>query len=453
MWNPLSMTSLEIPVDPETPEVRVRAADRYSLPLVRAIVKRPRLTEAVFSRTRWGNMFAEGMAENPYAAYAPIVADGPVVWSPWYQQFFVTGYDEARAVLSSDAMEVTTQREVVLACNPHAKMSDTSKALFRKFLLFVDPPDHTRLRSLVSRAFTPKQMGRMEGDVERLAIDLLDAVDDQPTPDLFAAYNAPLPIHAISVLLGIPEERWPFTVEVSQALFEYLNPFPDFDVDQVDGLLQEGVAYLDELAEERRLDPRDDLLSALVHAETDEGRLDRFEVVAMAMFVMFAGHETTSGALGLSMVAMARNPEQRRLVMNDPSLWPNAVEEFLRYDPPLHVDPRAAKDDVVIGGVEIRAGRRLAVMLAAANRDPNRFDAPDELRLDREDPRPLSFGHGIHHCIGAALARMQLRTGLRVFLDRFGEYEIDDAAIEWKAHPVLRGPIVLPVSRAVSSSS
>jgi len=391
-------------------------------------------------------MFADGMAENPYAAYAPIVADGPVAWSPWYQQFFITGYEEARAVLSSDAMEVTTQREVILAVAPHSKMSDTSKALFRNFLLFVDPPDHTRLRSLVSRAFTPKQMRQIETDVERLAVDLLDAVAEQETPDLFAAFNAPLPIHTISQLLGIPEERWPFTVEVSQAIFDYLNPFPDFDVERVDQLLQEGVAYLDELAEERRLDPQDDLLSALVHAETDEGRLDRFEVVAMAIFLMFAGHETTSGALGLSMVAMARNPDQRRLVMQDPTLWPNAVEEFLRYDPPLHVDPRAAKEDVEIGGVTIKAGRRLTVLLAAANRDPNRYEAPDELRLDREDPRPLSFGHGIHHCIGAALARMQMRTGLRVFLDRFGEYEIDNAAIEWKAHPALRGPIVLPVS-------
>lgn len=427
----------------------MRASDRYSLPLVRAVVKRPRLTEAVFGRTRWGNIFAEGMAEDPFAAYAPIVADGPVVWSPWYQQFFVTGYDEAREVLSSGAMEVTTQREVVLACAPHSKMSDTSKALFRKFLLFVDPPDHTRLRALVSRAFTPKQMQRMEGDVRRLANQLLDDVADHPTPDLFEAFNAPLPIHAISVLLGIPEDHWPFTVEVSQALFEYLNPFPDFDVEHVDKMLCEGVAYLDSLAEERRLDPRDDLLSALVHAETDDGRLDRFEVVAMAMFVMFAGHETTSGALGLSMVAMARNPEQRRLLMAEPSLWPNAIEEFLRYDPPLHVDPRAAKEDVTIGGVEIKAGRRLAVLLAAANRDPRRHTDPDELRLDREDPRPVSFGHGIHHCIGAALARMQMQTGLQVFLERFGEYEIDEAAIEWKAHPVLRGPIVLPVTRAL----
>lgn len=445
------MAALEIPADHTT--TRVRASDRYSLPVVRAIVKRPRLTEAVFGRTRWGNIFAPGIEENPYRAYEPIVADGPVAWSPWYQQYFITGYDEARDVLSSEKMEVTTQREVILACRPHSRMSDTSKALFRKFLLFVDPPDHTRLRSLVSRAFTPKQMRRIEADVERIAIGLLDGIADQPAPDVFRAFNAPLPIHTISELLGIPEEEWPLTVEVSEALVDYLNPFPDFEPARVDGLLEEGVRLLHGLAEARRMDPRDDLLSALVHAETDEGRLDRFEVVAVAMFLMFAGHETTSGALGLAMVHMAANPDQRRLVMDDPELWPNAVEEFLRYDPPLHVDPRAAKEDVEIGGVSIAAGKRLTVLIGAANRDPRQFDAPDELRLDRENPRPISFGHGIHHCIGAALARMQMRTGLRVFLDRFGEYEIDPGSIEWKGHPALRGPVVLPVERAVSPSS
>lgn len=446
------MADLVIPPDLGDPNVRVRATDKYSLPVVRAIVKRPRLTEAVFGRTRWGNIFTDEMAADPYWAYEPMMADGPVAWSPWYQQFLVTGYDEAREVLSSDAMEVSTQREVVLAVAPHAKMSDTSKALFRKFLLFVDPPDHTRLRSLVSRAFTPKQMRRMETDVERLANGLLDEVADQDEPEMFAAFNAPLPIHTISVLLGIPEERWPFTVDVSNALLDYLNPFPDFDLVETDRLLHDGALYLDELAEERRRNPQDDLLSALVHAQTDEGRLDRFEVVAMAMFLMFAGHETTSGSLGLAMVHLARNPDQRRLVIDDPDLWPNAVEELLRYDPPLHVDPRAAKRDVTIGGVEIKAGKRITVMLGAANRDPRQYDEPDRLVLDRADPRPISFGHGIHHCIGAALARMQMRVGLRVFLERLGDYTIDDDAIEWKGHPVLRGPVGLPVRRGATTS-
>lgn len=438
-----------VPPELRVAPISVSAADRYSLPAMRSLIRRPRLTEAILGRSRWGNIFTEEMQVDPFPFYEPIMADGPVAWSPWYQQYFVVGYEEARFALSSDALEVTTQREVVLAVKPHRDMSDLSKALFRKFLLFVDPPDHTRLRSLVSRTFTPKRMERLESDVETLAAGMLDAVDDDPEPDLFAALNAPLPIHTISVMLGIPKESWPLTVDVSNALVDYLNPIPmePWDAAEVDRLIGEGAALLNELAESRQAEPQDDLMSALVHASSDEGKLSRFEVVAMAMFLMFAGHETTSGSLGLAMHHLAQNPDQRRLVMDDPSLWPNAVEELLRFDPPLHVDPRAAKRDIEIGGIEIAAGKRVLVMLAAANRDPLRYDRPNELLVDRENPLPISFGHGIHHCIGAALARMQMRVGLRVFLERFGEYTIDVDAIDWKSHAALRGPIGLPVRR------
>ena len=335
------MADLDVPPELRTAPISVSAADRYSLPAVRALVKRPRLTEAIMGRSRWGNIFADRYMADPFPAYRPIMDDGPVAWNGLYQQFFVTGYEEARFALSSDALEVTTQREVVLAVKPHRDMSDLSKALFRKFLLFVDPPDHSRLRSLVSRTFTPKRMERLEPEVEALATGMLDAVDDDPEPEMFSALNAPLPIHTISVLLGIPEASWPLTVDVSNALVDYLNPVPrqPWDVAEVDRLIGEGAALLNELAEARQADPRDDLMSALVHASSDEGKLTRFEVVAMAMFLMFAGHETTSGSLGLAMHHLARHPNQRRLVAADPSLWPNAIEELLRLDPPLHVDP------------------------------------------------------------------------------------------------------------------
>jgi cytochrome P450 len=350
-------------------------------------------------------------------------------------------------VLSSPAVEVSTQREVVLAIRPHSVMSENSKELFRHFLLFVDPPDHTRLRSLVSRAFTPRQMERIEPEVERIAEALLDRIADDPRPDLFAGYNAPLPIQVISALLGIPEERWPFTVELSRALITYLDPFPEFEPAEVDAMLNRGVQFFDDLIEERRASPQDDLISALVAAADDDDRLTRFETIAMAMFLMFAGHETTSGSLGNSMVALARFPEQRALIRDNPELWPNAVEELLRWDAPLQVDPRAAREDLEVGGRTIKAGKRIVVMLGAANRDRRRWPDADELRLDRDDPRPISFGHGIHHCIGAALARMQMRIGLRVFLDRFGDYEVDSDAVVWKEHAVLRGPVELPIIR------
>ena len=427
-------------------EIDVKASDRFSLPIVRAIVKRPRLTEAVFGRTRWGNSFGEDSARWPYPAYEPMRADGPVAWNPWFQMWFVTGYDEAREVLSSPAVEVATQREVILAVKPHSGMSENAKELFRHFLLFVDPPVHSRLRALVSRVFTPRQMQRIEPEVERIANRLLDEIQSEACPDLFAGYNAPLPIHVISALLGIPEERWPFTVELSDALTLFLDPFPDFDAVEVDAMLNRGLQFFDDLIEERRVSPQDDLISDLVAAEADDDRLSRFETVAVVMFLMFAGHETTSGSLGNSMVALAEFPDQRALLRDRPELWPNAVEELLRWDAPLQIDPRAAREDFEVGGQTIKAGKRILVMLGGANRDTRRWPDANELHVDREDPRPISFGHGIHHCIGAALARMQMRIGLRVFLERFGDYTIDESAVVWKEHAALRGPIMLPVS-------
>jgi cytochrome P450 len=431
--------------------VTVSRLDRLSLPLVRSIVAKPRLTELFFGRTRWGNQFTPESSSNPYRTHEVIRADGPITWHPLYRQWFVTGYDEVMSVLSSPDVIVGGQRELVLACRPHSKMSPHCRDLMRKFLLFVDPPDHTRLRRLVSGAFSPRQVGRLEAAAERQAKKLLGSTGSGPCTDMFATFNAPFPIQVIADLLGIPEEDWEWTRKLSDALTQFLDPFPDFDVAAVDAMLGDGIAYFDQLVESRRAVPTDDLISALVAAEDDEDRLDRFETVAIVMFLMFAGHETTSGMLGNAMLALAKFPEQRALIRSDPDLWPNAVEELLRYDTALQIDPRAAGDDFVVGGKTIKKGQNIILMLGAANRDPCRWPDADVLRLDRVDPRPISFGHGVHHCLGAALARMELRVGLRHFVDEFGDYTIDPDLVEWKEHMVLRGPITLPVRRGPRS--
>jgi len=436
--------SLKVPSTGGPPPSRL---DRTALRIVREIGKRPRLAQAILSPTRWGNQFTEENLANPYPMHQVIRADGPVVWNPWYQQWFVTGYDEAQEVLSSSATTVAAQRDLVLACPPHVDMSDASAELIRHFLLLVDPPVHTRLRRLVSGAFTPRQIRRIEESAAQMAAELLDGLADQDEIDMFAAFNAPFPINVIAELLGIPREHWGFTTELSLALTAFLDPFPEFDPPDIDATLQEGIEFFDSLIDARRDEPGDDLLSALLHAEADDDRLDRFETIAVAMFLMFAGHETTSGLLGNAMLALAGFPDQRAMIRADPSLWPNAVEELLRFDTALQIDPRAAAEDFTVGGRRIKAGQNIIVMLGAANRDPRRYDDPDELRLDRVDPRPISFGHGIHFCIGASLARMEIRVGLSAFVERFGDYTIDRDAMEWKNHMVLRGPVKVPLTR------
>lgn len=439
---PISADALVV-ADGRTP----RLIDRLTLPAVREVSTRPRLTDAVFRFNRWGNVFTPENSFDPYLTHDRIRADGPVCWNGGFQQWFVTGYDEVVEILTSSAATVRGQTELVLACRPHSKMSPPVRGLMRKFLLFVDPPDHTRLRRLVSRAFSPRQVARLEAASERQAALLLDEIADNPTPEMFAAFNAPFPIRVISELLGIPEDLWPWSQRLSDGLTAFLNPFPDFDRDEIDALLVEGINTFDDLIEERRASPTDDLISALVTAEDDGDRLDRYETIATLMFLMFAGHETTSGVLGNAIVGLARFPDQRELIRNQPELWPNAVEEFLRWDTALQIDPRQAAADIEVGGQRIRQGQNILLMLGAANRDPRRYQAPDELRLDRSEPRPISFGHGPHYCLGAALARMELRVGLKLVVERFGDFTVELGEVEMKEHMVLRGPVRLPIRR------
>jgi cytochrome P450 len=214
----------------------------------------------------------------------------------------------------------------------------------------------------------------------------------------------------------------------------------------VDATAQEIITCFGELADDRLVRPQDDLLTTLASAAS-EGHLSRLELISLLMILLLAGHETTTGALGNALVALARHPDQRDLVRRRPDLWPNAVEELLRFDPVVQTDPRAAFGDVTIGGRTIKKGQNLTVMLGAVNRDPRRFTAPDELRLDRDDPSPLSFGHGVHHCIGAALVRTEMRIALPALLRTFGDCVILEDQLDWKRSIAFRGPSRLRIRR------
>ena len=420
-------------------------------PIIRQVLKRPRLADALFKWDRWGNQLGPERYSWPYPGYEKIRADGPVAWHRLYNMWFVTGYEEARTVLSSPDARVESQLDLLLVIPPYTKLADHSKEMLRLFLLLVDPPQHTRLRGLVSRAFTPRQVARLEPSVKSLVSDLLDAVDDEPEPDLFAALAKPLPVQVISELIGVPRERWPWMQRMSTEVVKLLNPFVTFDPATVDAAMVELDVYFRELAAQRRAGPAEDLITALALVEDEGDRLSELELVSMVAFLLFAGHETTTGLIGTSLIALARYPEQRRQLLDDPSLWDTAVEELVRWDTPVQNDPRAFVVDTEIGGVTVKAGDAMSVMLGAANRDPRVFTEPNTLRLDRDEGAPVSFGHGIHYCVGAALARMELRAAIEAVLERYGEYTIDDSAIEWREALMARAPETVPVRREVSS--
>lgn len=419
--------------------------EQLSFPMIRAIVNRPRVSEALFRFDSWGNALGPDRYSYPYPIYDRMRADGPVTFRRLYNQWFVTGHDEAKEILASPDVIVSPQRELMLSISPYTKLNAHGRSFIDHILLLIDPPDHTRLRRLVSRAFSPRQIARVEDDVEVLANRLIDEMLSASGPEgrpieVVEAFTGPLPINVICQLLGVPEERWGWAKEVSEQISAVGNLFAGFDPDECGEAFTAMWHYFLGLAEERRKDPRDDLITALAATGEDGDRLNDDELVGMIGLLMFAGHETTSGLLGNSIIALANNPEQRRLIRKKPELWENAVEELLRWDTPLQSDVRAAARDLTLGEQRIKKGQAILIMPGAANRDPNFYDDPNVLRLDRDDPQPVSFGHGMHHCLGHALARMETKVAMHAFIDRLGDYTVDDSQTVWKQSIITRGP-------------
>jgi cytochrome P450 len=421
--------------------------EQIAFPLIRQIVKRPRLTSSLFRLLRTDNTFAPEFYADPYPILNKRWEHGPVFYHRVFGQWMVIGYDEAHELLRSSDTSVTEITETLLAVRPYSQLSDEAKNGLRSWLLLSDPPNHTRLRALVSRTFTPRRIESWEPRVTAVASELVAAMKTQNSRDVVAAFTTKLPIYVIGEILGLPRERWEWLQTKSDVIATLLDPFLAFEPAVMNRHLGELRTYLQQIAAQRRTEPRDDLISALVQA-ADGDVLTDDEFVAMVELLMMAGHETTTSMLGSAIIALAQHPEQREAFRRHPELRTNAVEELLRFDTSVTTNVRVATRQFTLGGKTIKKGARVAVLLGAANRDPRRFADADKLKLDRNNPRPLSFGHGIHHCVGAALARMELRVGLGAFVEAFGDYSVDPATIRWKQSGALRGPTILHVRRS-----
>lgn len=424
--------------------------EQVALPIIRAIGKRPRLSKQLFRFAKWGDPYAPERFSWPYPIYKRMGADGPCVYSRPYQQWFVSGHDEVLAVLRSPNASTEALAHRMLGVSPYTKLSDTAVENFQMWLLLKDPPVHTRLRGAVSRAFTPKRIAEREPQIREIADELLRKMADDPTPDVVPGFTAALSIYAIAALLGLPTERWDWLRESSALVGSMLEALEAFDHEEMNRCFDELHSTFMELIAERRAAPRDDLISALV---ADESELSDTEVISMITVLMFAGHETTTGLMGNSIVALAHHPDQRDLLRAKPELIENAVEELLRYDTTAQFSGRNTTGPIDVGDVTIPGGSNVALNVGGANRDRRRWPDADELRVDRPDPKSVSFGHGIHHCLGAALARLEMRVAIPAFLDAFGDYTVDPDDIEWKRSHTLRGPTRLVVHRGPTTST
>jgi cytochrome P450 len=393
------------------------------------------------------NPLAPEMAIDPYPQYHELRRRDPVhLWPLGF--WFLTRHADTVAFFADRTLEhryvrTQTQRlgERVLA-EPYFE-------LFSHMVFVLDNPDHRRIRQLFTAAFTPRRVSEMHKRMEAIADDLVDAREAARAMDLVADFAYQLPVRVIGELLGIPDADHIRIAEWVHALNPVLEFLPMSDdvlakANEATGVLAE---YFTALATKRRGDPHDDLFSAMVHAEEEGERLSEIELVANAILLYLAGHETSAGGTGLAVLALHRNPEQLALLRNDPDLVPGAVLELLRYDTPGQATARVTTVPTVFGGVEIPEGQVVVAWIGAANRDPEVFPDPDRLDLHRPVDRDLmSFGGGAHYCIGHALARHELEVALATLLRRCPDLQLETLDPPFRETSLMRGVLTLPVT-------
>ncbi len=386
---------------------------------------------------------------NPYPLLARLRSGGafPLGLVPGV---VVTRHGECAAVLRDPAMSSDRRNsplflQRIVAASSTGAVPAASMSYMQRVFLFLDPPDHTRLRRLVAKAFTPRVVESLEPRVTSLVDALLDAAAARGELDVIADLAYPLPITIISELLGVPDEHAEAVRAWSQEVSRALDPFLALTGEPAEGLprrmavLREMEAFFTSLVTQRRTAPRDDLLSALVRVQDGSDALTLDELLATCVLLIIAGHETTVNLIGNGVLALLRHPDVLSRLAADPSLGARVVEEVLRYDPPVQLSLRNALVDTEVGGQPVPKGGLVLLLLAAANRDPGLFADPDVFDIDRGEPRHLAFGLGSHFCLGAPLARLEGRVALTRFAQRVRAPRMLDETPAYKPHVNLRG--------------
>ncbi len=360
------------------------------------------------------DIIAPPALENPYPVYRLLREEEPVHWSEAMQAWILTRHSDVSHVLRHPGFAKQAQRVLGTRTAPGPELP------FRRSMLFADPPEHTRLRSAVSKAFTVRTIEMLRPRIEACVTQLLDRAASQDELDLVPAFANPLPISVIAELLGVPMANQDRLLHWVQLLARSFDAFLPREVMQkVLESRRELSDFIRGIIALRREEPREDLLSGLIALETQGDALSPSELTEMAELLLVAGHETTANLIGGAVLALLRNPEQLARLRQDQNLTESAVEELLRYCSPVQAVWEMAAEEVAIGGYNIRRGQVVLPIIAAANRDPEVFDDPDRLDLGRKPNRHIAFGRGIHFCLGAPLAQLQARIALRLLVERF----------------------------------
>ena len=384
---------------------------------------------------------------DPYPLYRRLRTERPVHWDPYLHSWVVTRYDDVVRVLHRFSANRTPTPEQ-LTTKGLSELNPIARMMVRQ-MLFMDAPDHTRLRGLAAVAFTPARVERLRAHVEEIANRLLDAVVDSGRMDVIADFAAPLPAIVTAEMFGVPTADHVRLKSWSADFAEMLGNFQHNP-----GRIARVLASVESLGDyfrgamrDQRERPRDGLIAAMMAAESNGERLDEEEIVANLVVTMVGGQETTTNLIGNGVLTLLRHPEHLRRLREDDALIPSAVEELLRFESPSQHTARLAPDDVELGGQAIKKGQAVIAVMAAGNRDPERFPDPDRLDLERKDNRHLAFGWAAHFCFGAPLARLEGQIAFRAILRRLDDLALDPAhRLVWRHNLGLRGLEALPVT-------
>lgn len=380
---------------------------------------------------------------NPYPFYNTLRTEMPILyWEPW-NLYFVSTYADVATLLRDRrlgrSIDHVMTREERGVPPPPAELEPFNR-LSNHSMFDKEPPDHTRLRSLVSKAFTPKRVESLRDDVQAIADSLIDDVIEAGQMDILEDFSTPLPVTVIAELLGVPEEDRhylrPWSHDIT-AMYEL-----DHTPEQARRAVQaatEFADYLRDLARERKRAPKDDLITGLVQAEEAGDRLTEDELISTCILLLNAGHEATVNVVGNGLLALFQHPDQLQKLIDDPALVRTAIEELMRYDTPLQLFRRWMLEDLTYNGHSFKKGDQLALLFGSANRDPARFVDADVVDVAREDNPHISFSLGVHYCLGAPLARLELEIAFETLLRRLNRLRLAAPMPEWRDTYVIRG--------------
>jgi len=390
---------------------------------------------------------------NPYPLFHHLRAQDPVHWDPFLHAWVVTRYADVVTVLH-DFSAARTPTPEHLAKIGLGELSPIAQVMVRQ-MLFLDPPNHTRIRSLASHAFTPSRVEVLRGHIREIAKNLIDVVVSKRRLDVIADLAAPLPYTVTAEMLGVPVEDAPQLKAWSQDFAEMLGNFqhnPEHAT-RVRRSLDEMTKYFHSAIQGSRRHPREGLIHSFLTAEVEGDRFTEEEVVANTIVTMVGGQETTTNLIGNGVLTLLRHPDELTRLKTDFLSIPSAVEEMLRYEPPSQHTARLAPYNVQLGGKRILKGQAVIAVMAAGNRDPARFPEPDRFDITRKDNRHLSFGWAAHYCFGAALARIESQVAFEEMLRRLPYWTLDEGPLVWRTNLGLRGLTSLFVRFGASQSA